>query len=107
MASKPETAIRSRIHAWIKLKGGFSHTVHGSALSSVGEPDICGSIPDKRCMIGHIHLKLEVKTPSGAIAKAQLVKIQRYKEAGYCAGIVRSVDDVQRLVKAYRRKYNG
>ena len=106
MGTKPETHIRSRIHAWIKAKGGFSHTVHGSLLSSAGEPDICGSIPDKMSPIGHIHLKLEVKTPSGAVAAIQNAKLERYKKSGYCAGIVRNLDDVDRLVKAYRRKYD-
>lgn len=103
MATKPETALRSRIHAWIKVKGGTSWTVHGNALQSAGQPDIDGWIPDPR--IGFIHLKLEVKTNTGVAAKNQLAWIKTYKRGGYCAGIVRSVDDVQKLVKAYRREY--
>lgn len=99
MSVKTETKIVQRIIAWIKACGGDAWHVHGSILQRRGEPDIDGWLP------GNIHLKLEVKTTQGKLSTIQKHRINRYKNAGYIAGCVTSIADVQELLKGLPYTY--
>lgn len=96
MATKPETAIATRIIKWIKIRGGDAWSVHGSALQRTGEPDIDGWLPK------NWHLKLEVKTKTGKPSKIQIHRLRQYHRAGYIAGVVTSVENLEVLVYLYK-----
>lgn len=98
MAVKEETPITQDCIAWIKDQGGDAWHVHGSALQRSGEPDICGEIPDG--VGGWLHLKIEVKTPTGKPSKLQEYRLAQYAKAGYVTGIVTSVDELKTVVEA-------
>lgn len=95
---QPETLIQKKIQKWIKATGGDSWKVHGSGMQRVGEPDIDGWLPYE---YGHIHLKLEVKTPTGVPSKIQVVRLRKYWKAEYLAAIVTSVQELELYVQAY------
>lgn len=102
MVTKAESKIRKKIIDWIKANEGDGWAVHGSAFQRAGEPDIDGWI----LWYGvYVHLKLEVKTEMGQPSKLQELRLKTYKEANYCAGIVRSIDDVKGLLDEYRYNY--
>lgn len=96
---KAETIIVQAIIKYIKNKGGDAFHVHGSGVQRSGEPDIDGSMPDGD---GWIHLKVEVKTPSGTPSAIQLYRIEEYKKRGYCAGIVTDIISFAELVQEFK-----
>lgn len=96
MTRQNESKYVHAIIAWIKEQGGDAWKVHGSAYQRVGEPDIDGWIPNPDG--GFYHLKLEVKTPTGKASDIQKYRIEKYKQAGYVAGIVVTVEDVKKLL---------
>ncbi len=97
---KPETGIVDDIVQFIKDEGGDAYKTLGSAAQRGGEPDVTGEIyiPE---MEEWLHLKLEVKTSTGAATARQKFRVELYKKRGYCAGIVRSVEEVQKLIGEY------
>lgn len=95
---KRETRITQAVIAWIKEHGGDGYHVHGSSLQRGGEPDVSGEIPGEGRWL---HLKIEVKTPTGEPTKRQLHRLKKYWTAGYVVGIVTSVDELQRLLNLY------
>ncbi len=50
---------------------------------------------------GYCGLWIEVKTSKGKISKSQQSWIDLMKFSGYCAGVVRSVDDGIQVIKDY------
>lgn len=102
MVTKQETKIVLKILDYIRHCGGDGWKVHGSELQRAGEPDLDAWIPDPRG--GHIHMKLEVKTPTGEPSPLQVHRINTYKRAGYLAEIVTSVDDLKEAINAYTQK---
>lgn len=97
---KPETGIVDDIVQYIKDEGGDAYKTLGSAAQRGGEPDVTGEIyvPE---MEQWLHLKLEVKTSTGAPTARQKFRVELYSKRGYCAGIVRSVDEVKKLIGEY------
>jgi hypothetical protein len=100
MAAKPETAIVNKIQKWIKKQGGECYHVHGSMFQRKGEPDLSGEIVYKGLVF---HLKLEVKTAIGKADPIQIHFLKHYHKWDYVAGVVRSVEDVERLLDAHWR----
>lgn len=96
MPKKPETLIVERIIRYIKDNGGDAWHVHGGIFQRTGEPDIDGWLP------GCIHLKIEVKQPGGKPEPLQEYRLRKYRQAGYCAGCVDSVEQFQKLVEEYK-----
>lgn len=92
MAKHPETPITESIIARIKQLGGRGWHVHGSMLQPSGEPDIDGCLPN------NIHLKVEVKTPTGTPSEKQLYRLRFYARYGYLVGIVTSVEEFDKLL---------
>lgn len=102
MAQKPETPITNACLAWLVKQGGDGFHVHGSMYQRKGEPDICGEIRYNH----HIyHLKVEVKT----LAKTskpdplQIYRLQQYHKWGYVVGVVRSVEQLENLIRVHAR----
>ena len=91
---KPETRIVQEIIAWIKAHGGDAYHVHGSQFQRKGEPDIDGWLPTDK---GILHLKVEVKTGIGKATPLQLYRLEKYRAAGYVAGVVRSLEEFRVL----------
>lgn len=93
-----ETYITQSIIEWIKANGGDAWHVHGSSVQRAGEPDIDGAIfwRDE-----WLHLKLEVKTPTGKPSRLQIFRLQIYWSEGYLVGIVTSIDETRKLLTAY------
>jgi len=58
-------------------------------------------IPDVICCLDGRFFAFEVKTPEGRLTKLQENTIQRIKDAGGHAFVVRSVDDVKAVLWAY------
>jgi hypothetical protein len=103
MAQKQETLITNKILKWIKDNNGDGFHVHGSMFQRKGEPDIDGWI----YYGGRFwHLKLEVKTAVGKPDDLQIHRLKIYSRAGYIAGIVRSVEDLEALLHHHVRWEN-
>lgn len=100
MAEKPETRITEACIDWIKKNGGDAFHVHGSMFQRKGEPDICGELPTADGK-SWMHLKVEVKTDTGAPETLQMFRLTRYVMRGYCAGIVTSVAELKALVEEF------
>lgn len=74
---------------------------HGSASGGAGWPDIVAVVD------GHA-LMLEVKRPGGKGAtELQCQELQRWYDAGAVCAVVRSVDEVMRLVELMRSQPLG
>ena len=58
-------------------------------------------IPDVICCLDGRFFAFEVKTPEGRLTKLQEHTVQRIKDAGGHAFVVRSVDDVKAVLWAY------
>lgn len=99
MAVKPETRIVNKIMVYLRtVWNGDCYHVHGSLLQRKGEPDIDGSAYVEG---NWLHLKLEVKTDNGEPSPLQVHRLKEYHKRGYVAGIVTSIEDVERLLYAY------
>lgn len=110
MTAKSETAITNAIIAWVKENNGDAWHVHGGMYQRSGEPDICGEIQryfnevlDRRW----IHIKWEVKTPTGKPSKLQILRLDRYIKRGYCSGIVTSIVECEDLLYEFVKYGNN
>jgi len=75
-------------------------------LQRSGEPDLDGSIWSHalRC---YVHIKIEVKTPTGEPTKLQLVRLGEYFRRGYLVGVVTSPVDMELVIMAYEKYQEG
>lgn len=92
-----ESSLSTRIVAYLRaLPRAHARKVHGSAMGTVGEPDI-DAVVDGRSV------KLEVKLPErrGTVTAAQHLALTRWHDAGALTGVVTSVDEVRALLAAY------
>lgn len=103
MAVKAETYITEDIIAWIKSYGGDAYHTHGSMFQRSGEPDITGEMPYLLNPYKWIHVKWEVKTPTGKPSKLQLLRLDRYSKSGYSIGIVTCIEDCEALVEEFEQ----
>lgn len=101
MSIKPETKIVNAIMLYLKMtRKGLGYKVHGGMYQESGQPDIDCSVWSD-VLSCWLHCKLEVKTATGTATKLQLYRLARYKERDYVAGVVRSIEDVEALIKEY------
>lgn len=93
-----ESQLDQMLIAYIKNSGGDAWKVKGGAMQRRGEPDIDGWLPYLDTVI---HLKLETKTAGGVVSPLQRYRLITYRTAGYCAGVVRSVEELKDLVQLF------
>lgn len=87
-----ESYITSKILKYLKsLDGMFCWKVYSGGYASAGIPDIV-------CCYNGAFVAFEVKTDSGKPSKLQNVTIKQINNAGGVAAVVRSVEDVQRVL---------
>ena len=88
-----EATIQRRILDYLNsLPGCRAVNNHGNGYQGAGRPDIFA------CYRGRF-LVLEVKNEKGQPTKLQLHELAKWQAAGAVAGIVRSVDDVRKLIE--------
>lgn len=88
-----ERDIVASITRLLKTKPGcFFWKEHGGMYGTAGIPDII-------CCIGGRFVALEVKTETGRLSKLQAVTIDRIRECGGRAYVVRSAEEVKEILK--------
>ena len=88
-----ESDIVKRIREYLKtVPGCFFWKEHGSQYGTAGIPDIIA------CINGHF-FGFEVKTDDGRPTKLQEATIRKINEAGGTAVVVRSVEEVRRIIE--------
>ncbi len=87
-----EASLTARILAWLRGNGFLAWKYHGSVFGVNGMPDI-HAVRDGRFYC------FEVKTAKGRLTKLQERKLAELAAAGAVCGVVRSLDDVQRLIE--------
>ena len=90
-----EKDIVAAIMRWLRtVPHCFAWKEHGGMYGTAGVPDVI-------CCLDGRFFAFEVKTPEGRLTKLQENTIQRIKDAGGHAFVVRSVDDVKAVLWAY------
>ena len=88
-----ESDIVKRIREYLKtVPGCFFWKEHGGQYGTAGIPDIIA------CINGHF-FGFEVKTDDGRSTKLQEATIRKINEAGGTAVVVRSVEEVRRIIE--------
>lgn len=88
-----EKDIVKRIKEYLKtVPGCFFWKEHGGQYGTAGIPDIIA------CIEGHFY-GFEVKTDTGKPTKLQEATIRKINEAGGTAAVVRSVEEVKRIIE--------
>ena len=88
-----ESDIVKRIREYLKtVPGCFFWKEHGGQYGTAGIPDIIA------CINGHF-FGFEVKTDDGRPTKLQEATMRKINEAGGTAAVVRSVEDVRRIIE--------
>ena len=99
MAAK-ESTIQSNIINHLKERGCKVVNQHGGSGSEVGIPDLL--VCYRGAFIG-----MEVKQPKAYPVPIQKVQLRRIREAGGIAGIVRSKEDADELLKLVDDRMDG
>jgi hypothetical protein len=84
----PEAMLTKSVRQLLKAAGIFHYKNFGGLGSPPGLPDITGCLKDGRAFW------IELKAPRGVVSPAQQDFIDRINQAGGCAFIARSIDDV-------------
>ncbi|MDX5091623.1 VRR-NUC domain-containing protein [Lactobacillus crispatus] len=88
-----ESLIQGSILRYLNsLPGCYAINNHGNSYQGAGRPDIFASYNGR-------FLAFEVKNESGKPTKLQIHELSKWEAAGAVAGIVRSVDDVKKLIE--------
>lgn len=91
-----ESEIIGKIRAYLKtVDCCFSWKEHGGQFGQAGIPDII-------CCYNGRFVAFEVKTDKGRPTVLQQVTINKIRQAGGTAEIVRSVDDVRAIIQKLR-----
>jgi len=87
-----EKNITNKILKYLKsLDGCFCFKMHGGRYSTAGVPDII-------CCYKGVFVAFEVKTVTGRVTELQRATIKNINRAGGVAVVVRSVDEVKRII---------
>lgn len=85
-----EQIIQTKIQKWLRGQGYYVVNVMKAGRAGV---------PDLLCCINGTFVGLEVKAPNGRPTDLQRANINKINDEGGVAGIVRSVEDVDELLK--------
>lgn len=89
-----EKSIENKIKAYLKtIDSLFFFKEHGGLYGTAGVPDII-------CCYKGLFIAFEVKTDDGKTTALQDATIKRIRKAGGIAEIVRSVDEVKRIIES-------
>ena len=89
-----EKSIENKIKAYLKtIDGLYFFKEHGGLYGTAGVPDII-------CCYKGLFIAFEVKAESGKATVLQDATIKRIRKAGGIAEIVRSVDEVKRIIES-------
>ena len=83
-----ESILTEKIIKWLRDHGYYAVKLHGSAMQQAGLPDVLA-------MKGGRTYFFEVKTEEGKATRLQAATIERLREFGAMAWVVRSVADVE------------
>ena len=87
-----EKDLINSIRKYLKtVDGVFFWKEHGGQYGTAGIPDII-------CCYRGRFVALEAKTDTGKVTKLQEITLRQITEAGGIAAVVRSVDDVKRII---------
>lgn len=89
----PEGRIKSDIRRFLTDSGAFWSNVQGGPGSKPGDPDIVV------CYKGH-YIGLEAKSENGVQSKIQKVRESEIIKAGGIYEVVRSVEDVEKVLES-------
>ena len=90
-----ESAIQKKIIAYLNFKGCYS--IKTITTNRSGSPDII-------CCYKGLFVALEVKAEKGIVSKLQEYHLEQIKKSGGVAAVVRSVDEVQEVLKIPHEK---
>lgn len=89
-----EKTIENKIKAYLKtIDGLYFFKEHGGLYGTAGVPDII-------CCYKGLFIAFEVKTDDGKTTALQEATIKRIRKAGGIAEVVRSVDEVKRIIES-------
>lgn len=99
MPSQPEGKLTKKIRNYLESRDAWVTNIHGgdNVFQEVGLPDLMG------CYKGFF-LGLEVKLPGEKPSPRQRAILHRIERAGGVGAVVRSVDDVRRILAKLERK---
>ena len=91
-----ERDIVEKIKKYLKtVPNCFFWKEHGGQYGTAGIPDLIA------CIAGRFYA-FEVKTPSGKVTKLQEATIRKINKAGGTAAVVRSVEEVKKILEVQR-----
>jgi Holliday junction resolvase len=91
MSTQPEAQLSREIMDYIRARGGWAIKIHGGPLTTAGVPDIVA------CYRGR-YLALETKMPGNKATPVQLHRMRQIRKAGGIAQVVRSKEDISKLL---------
>jgi hypothetical protein len=100
---KAETVLTRSCIAWVGKNRGRAWHVNGSILQPTGEPDIDGYIWSF-VLDRYIHLKIEIKTPTGVTSAKQDLRLAEYAQAGYCTGVATNLTEFIQVIRDYENE---
>lgn len=89
-----EKSIENKIKAYLKtIDGLYFFKEHGGLYGTAGVPDII-------CCYKGLFIAFEVKTKDGKATALQDATIKRIRKAGGIVEVVRSVEEVKRIIES-------
>ena len=89
-----EKTIENKIKTYLKtIDGLYFFKEHGGLYGTAGVPDII-------CCYKGLFIAFEVKAESGKATSLQDATIKRIRKAGGIAEVVRSVEEVKRIIES-------
>lgn len=89
-----EKSIENKIKAYLKtIDGLYFFKEHGGLYGTAGVPDII-------CCYKGLFIAFEVKVESGKATALQDATIKRIRKTGGIAEVVRSVEEVKRIIES-------
>ena len=89
---RPEAKVQAAIVRYLKTIPDLWFTkLHGGPMQKAGLPDLC-------LVLRGFSIWLEVKSEDGKVTPLQEATMSRIRAAGGTAEVVRSVDDVRRIL---------
>jgi len=111
---KEETVIQRTIQNFVKSRQGVILKLHGNEFQQSGAPDLIGGLPIVCAHIlsdgftirnvNTVPFVVECKTEHGAPSRIQLHRLAVWRNVGYAAGVVHSLNTFIDLIANYVRK---